>query len=442
MKKFIVVSLIILVIAGVGYAVWRKMRAGTPANANEIGVRTQVVVRGDLTETINAAGDVEPKTKVSISARVAARIAAIPFVEGDDVTKGKPDAHPPVLPSILVQLDDKDLQAALKQSEANYEAKTAQIVESKAHLAAQQASIEESHVLYADAQRDLGRQRQLLTTQDVSQSQVDAAQTKVDQVHAQLDAARRNLEAQQADLVVQQHEQEAAEAEISAAKENLSYATIVSPIDGTVTRVNAEPGELVVTGTMNNAGTVIMEVADLSQMLVNARIEEADVTKVQVGQKAKVRILAYADQVFEGVVRAVALAQTDEKDGTKDYKAEVLLDTKGKRIPSGLSADVEIATAHHKNITKVPSQAVVGRPLDDLPADLRKSPLVDKTKTVATIVFVVKDGKATAVPVKIGASDITDTIVESGLAGGERVIIGPYTVLGTIANGQAVKETK
>lgn len=418
------------------------MRAGTPANANEIGVRTQVVVRGDLTETINAAGDVEPKTKVSISARVAARIAAIPFVEGDDVTKGKPDAHPPVLPSILVQLDDKDLQAALKQSEANYEAKTAQIVESKAHLAAQQASIEESHVLYADAQRDLGRQRQLLTTQDVSQSQVDAAQTKVDQVHAQLDAARRNLEAQQADLVVQQHEQEAAEAEISAAKENLSYATIVSPIDGTVTRVNAEPGELVVTGTMNNAGTVIMEVADLSQMLVNARIEEADVTKVQVGQKAKVRILAYADQVFEGVVRAVALAQTDEKDGTKDYKAEVLLDTKGKRIPSGLSADVEIATAHHKNITKVPSQAVVGRPLDDLPADLRKSPLVDKTKTVATIVFVVKDGKATAVPVKIGASDITDTIVESGLAGGERVIIGPYTVLGTIANGQAVKETK
>jgi HlyD family secretion protein len=199
-------------------------------------------------------------------------------------------------------------------------------------------------------------------------------------------------------------------------------------------------GELVVTGTMDNAGTVILEVADLSQMLVNASIEEADIAKVKIGQKAKVRMQAYPDQVFDGVVRSVALAQTDEKDGTKDYKAEVLLNTSGKRLPTGLSADVEISTQQHKNILKVPSQAVLGRPLDDLPPEIRKSPEIDKTKTVAVVVFVVRDGKAVAVPVKIDASDISDTIIDSGLKGGEHVIVGPYTVLGSIANDQSVKE--
>lgn len=418
------------------------MRSALPADANLLAVRTQPVARGDLNESINAAGDVEPKTKVSISARVSARISELPYREGQDVTKGNPDAHPPIPPSVLVKLDSKDLEAALSQSQANYDAKTAQITESQARLAAQQAAIEESQVLLADAVRDLGRQHQLLQTQDVSQSQVDAAQTKVDQIHAQLDAARRNLEAEQADLVVQQHEREGAKAEIAAAQENLSYATILSPIDGTVTKINAEEGELVVTGTMNNAGTVILEVADLSEMLVNARVEEADIATVHPGQKAKVRLMAFPDQVFKGVVQTVALEQTDEKDGTKDYLAAILLDTAGKRIPSGLSADVEIATQQHKNVLKIPSQAVLGRPVDDLSPEALKAPEVDKTKSVATVVYIVKDGKTLATPVKIGASDLTDTIIESGLRGGEHVVIGPYTVLGSLANGQAVKETK
>jgi HlyD family secretion protein len=202
-KKFIVVSVVILVVGAVGFGVWKKMRASETVGQNQLVVRTQTLQRGDLSETINAAGDVEPKTKVSISARVSARIAEIPFKEGDDVTAGNPDAHPPVPPSMLVKLDSKDLEASLKQSEANYDAKTAQIAEAKSRLDAQGAAIEESKILYADAKRDLGRQQQLLATQDVSQSQVDTAQTKMDQIHAQLNAAERNLEAEQADLVVQ-----------------------------------------------------------------------------------------------------------------------------------------------------------------------------------------------------------------------------------------------
>ena len=114
---------------------------------------------------------------------------------------------------------------------------------------------------------------------------------------------------------------------------------------------------------MNNPGTVILEVADLSvDACQNAQIEEADIAKVRAGQKAKkIRMQSInPDQIFDGVVQTVALAQTDEKDGTKDYKAEILLNTAKKRIPSGLSADIEIATEQHKNVLKVPSQAVLG----------------------------------------------------------------------------------
>ena len=133
------------------------MRSSVSNRPNQINVGgASSLGSGDLSETINAAGDVEPKTKVSISARVSARIAEIPFKEGDDVTAGNPNANPPVPPSMLVKLDSKDLEASLKQSEANYDAKTAQIEESKSRLAAQAANIEESHVLYADAQRKSG----------------------------------------------------------------------------------------------------------------------------------------------------------------------------------------------------------------------------------------------------------------------------------------------
>lgn len=419
---------------------WMKIRASINAPPADIVVRVQRVSRGGLNETVSAPGAVEPKTKVSISARVSARITALPYLEGQGVTKGNPNAKPPVPASVLVKLDSTDLEAALKQAQANYDAKMAQIEQSKAMFAAQQASIAESKVLLDDAKRDLARQNKLFATQDVSQSQVDAAQTKVDQLKAQLDAAQQNLVADQAGLVVQQHESDAADASIAQARDDLSYSTILSPIDGVVTRVNAEVGELVVMGTMNNPGTVIMEVADLSKMLVDARIEESDITRVKPGQTAKIRMMAYPDQVFDGTVQTVALSETKETDGTKDYKAEVLLDTKGKRIPSGLSADVEIETAQHKNVLKVPSQAVLGRPIDDLPPEMRSRPEVDHTKTLATVVFTIKDGKAYPVPVKIGASDLTDTIIESGLNDGDQVVIGPYKILETIANGQKVKE--
>jgi HlyD family secretion protein len=238
------------------------------------------------------------------------------------------------------------------------------------------------------------------------------------------------------------HQVEAARADIDRATDELQYTTIISPIDGLVTMLAAEVGELVVTGTMNNQGTIIMEVADLDVMLFKARMDENSIASVKVGQKSKVRIPAYHDRVFNGVVHTAALANTEEKDGTKYFKVEVLIQNPNQRILSGLTGDVDIETEEHKNVIAVPSQAVLGRPTDDLPAGIRDAPEVDKTRTQQPVVYRFINGKAVVTPVKVGPSDMTHTLIEAGIKEGDVVVIGPYKVLEGLAHDQKLKDEK
>ena len=431
----IIVGAVVVVAVVVGLAF--KMRGQMAATDGTI-VRIEPIQVRDLVETVTAPGQVQAKTKVSISARVAARIVEIPYKEGDTVTKGTATTQP----SVLVRLDSKDLEAQLRAAEARSAAQSAQLVVAESRIRAQESQLEASQVMLADAERDLTRQRELLETKDVSQSQYDTAKAKFDQLTAQLGSSKRTIEAERSNLIVIRHQLEAADAEVARARDSLSYTTITSPIDGVITRINSQVGELVVIGTMNNPGTVIMEVADLSKMLVNARIDEGNVAEVKVGQKAKVRSQAYGDEVFDGVVDTVALSQTEEKDGTKYYKTEVMLKTDGRRIFSGLTADVDIETARHEKVLAVPSQAVLGRPVDDLPQAMRDAPEVDKSKTLVTVVYRVIDGKAVVTPVKVGPSDVTHTLIESGVKEGDTVIVGPYKVLEGLAHDQKVRDEK
>ena len=431
----IIVGAVVLIAGVMGLAF--KMRGQMASNEGTI-VRIDPAQVRDLVETVTAPGQVQPKTKVSISAKVAARVVEIPYKEGATVTKGNATTQP----SILVRLDSKDLEAQLRAAEARYAAQSAQLTVAESRIRAQESQLEASQVMLADAERDLKRQRELLATKDVSQSQYDTAKAKFDQLTAQLGSGTRSIEAERSNLIVIRHELEAADAEIARARDSLSYTTITSPIDGVITRINSQVGELVVIGTMNNPGTVIMEVADLDKMLVNARIDESSVAQLKVGQKAKVRSQAYADEIFDGVVDTVALSQTEEKDGSKYYKTEILLKTDGRRIFSGLTADVDIETARHEKVLAVPSQAVLGRPVDDLPESMRDRPEVDRSKTLVTVVYRMVDGKALVTPVKVGPSDITHTLIESGLTEGDQVIVGPYKVLEGLANDTNVRDEK
>ena len=223
----------------------------------------------------------------------------------------------------------------------------------------------------------------------------------------------------------------------------LSYTTITSPIDGVVTRINAEVGELVITGTMNNPGTVIMEVADLSQMLVVAQVDEADVGKLEVGQKAIIYIDAFPNREFTGVVDSIALAHDMTHTKTKHYRTEILLDAASEKLHCGLTAHVDIETRRHTDVLKVPTQAVLAREVDSLPLDIREnSAEVDTTKTYATVVYRYIDGKAVVTPVKIGESDLTHTIIKSGITEEDKIVVGPYKVLEDIKHNQRIVDER
>ena len=406
-------------------------------------VRIEEVKPGDLTEFITAPGAIEPKTKVNISAKVAARVIELPYEEGSIVTAGNPNANPPVPASVLIRLDSKDLESRLRSIEARYKAQQAQLEVSKTTIAAQKATLVGTKATLAQALRDFERQKQLLATKDISQSVFDQAQQKLDEFTAQFTASEQNIIALEQGLLVAQHNLESGAAEIEEAKEAVGYTTITSPLDGTITRTNAKVGEVVMTGTMNNPGTIIMVVADLSKMLLVAQIDESDIGKVRLGQESEIRVKAFWDEKFKGVVEKIALTNDVAMTGAKYYRTEILMQGDVKKLYSGLTADVDIFTNNHTAIIKVPSQAVLGRKVDDLPLSIRENnPDVDTNKNDAMVVYRIIDGKTVVTPVTIGPGDMTHIIIKSGLKEGDKIVVGPYKILEGLKHDQKVRDER
>ena len=444
MRTFLTILVTAVVTLVTVTAVYLWFRGAGKIGAKEPdAVAVQQPQTGDLVEVVSVRAEVRPETRVAISARVPARISKLLLKEGDRVTKGDPTAQPPVPPSVLVQLDAADLEAALLSAEANSAARAAQTEVESARISGQKASITGLESSLKQAQVEMTRQQSLLSSGDVSQSNVDAACARVDELSSQLQAAKENLRASGLNLTVLEHQHRAAEAEIARARESLTYTTITSTIDGVVTRIYAEEGEMVVPGTMNNPGTVIIEVADLSRMLLVAQVDETDVGRVTAGQKATARIHAFPNKVFDGTVQSVALKHTVGNGGVKYYETKILLNLDGRQVYSGSSADVDIEVQSHHAVMKLPSQAVLERTAEELPVDIRTdNALVSKDKTFATVVYRLIDGKAVITPVSIGASDETHTQITGGLTAKDAVIVGPYKVLEALKHGAQVKDEK
>ena len=268
---FIILAAVLVVFGTSGFGVSGFMTFEPPSTE----ARMDTVKHGVLQEVVSAPGEVEPDTKVDISAEVSARIDALPLREGDLVTKG----------DLVVKLDDRDLKAALKSAQARRDAEYFRLKSEQASLAAPMARLE-------TAKRQLERQKKLFETGDISRIALEDAQQSVDDLSAQVGAAQHSISVIESSLA-------ASEADISRANEALGRTEIRAPMDGVVTALNAEVGELVMVGTMNNAATVILTVADLSSMHLDARVSESDIARVLRAQKAEIRINAYRDEVFD-----------------------------------------------------------------------------------------------------------------------------------------------
>jgi HlyD family secretion protein len=390
-------------------------------------VRIATIARRPLVETVSAPGELDPEVKVDVSAEVSARILELPFREGATVRKGE----------VVVKLDDRDLKASLDAQMAQRDAERFRLRSEQERLASPNSQL-------ANARANLERQESLFKTGDVSRADLDNAIARVRDLEAQIASAKEGLSVIESALA-------AAEANIERARELLKKTTISSPIDGQITELNAEQGELVVVGTMNNAGTKILTVADLGSVRLKAKVAESDIARVRAGQPAVVRVNAYRHREFKGAVERVALARgTEQSFGSSSgasgsgqggwFKCEVKLDlAPGETLLSGLAANVDIEVDRKEGLL-VPSQAILEKKLDDLPVVIGTNPLVDPVRKTAVVVFKIVDGKAVVVPLRTGASNLSDTLVLEGLSEGDAVVTGPYRVLERLKQGDAVRE--
>ena len=442
-KKKIVITIICLVFVLIVVSGIKKSVAAKKALNQSTTVRTETVSCGEFIEIVNAPGEICPKTKVDISAKVAARIIELPFEEGDVVTAGDPDAHPPVPASLLLRLDSKDLESQLRSAEANRDAQMARIEVEKSQILSQKATLEGTKASLEQNKVEFERQKKLLETKDISQSSFDQVQCNLRELESQYNASQHSIKAAEQNLIVMQHNLKAAEAGVEEVREALSYTTIHSPIDGVITQINAEVGEVVMTGTMNNPGTIIMQVADLSVMMLLAELDESNVGQVQIGQTAKIHVPAYWEEEFDGIVQNIALTHRMSNTGAKYYKTEILIQGDVSKLRCGMTADVDIETNHYEDVIKVPSQAVLARRCDSLPLDITDgNPIVDQKKTDIPVVYRLIDGKSVVTPVAIGPSDLTHTLIRAGLSEGDMVIVGPYKILDGLQHDTSVVEEK
>ncbi len=419
MKIVLIVLMVAIIVLGGGAMIagpklMEAMSSLTPVPAGT-EVRIQALRPQTLVEVVSAPGEIEPFAKVDISAEVSARIVGLPFREGDEVRKG----------DVIVQLDDRDLQAALDSTKARRDAEQFRLQSEEARLTGSVSNLSFSR-------KELRRMQSLYESGDVSRKSLDDAEQRVEDLEATIEAATHTISVIRSSLV-------ASEADIARAEDGLNNTIVVAPMTGVITELNMEVGEQVL-GTFNNIGSRIMTIADLTRMILTASVAESDIAAVREGQPAKIHINAYPDVVFEGTTTQIALQRTLSSEGAGVFKTEVEFDIQGQTIRSGHAANVDIEVARHHGLV-VESQAVVERSVEDLPSEIRRNnPLVDHAKRTTEVVYRIVDGKAVCTPVKSGPSDLTHTLVLEGLSEAEIVIVGPYKVLEKIKDGELVQD--
>jgi len=369
-----------------------------------IPITMEPISFGDLERTVSAPGSIEPKKLINISSQVSAKVLALPFEEGQLVKKD----------DVVIRLDPQNLVAAMDSA--------------KAGLKGQEASLGGSEAALINARLSFERLEQLYETGDATK--------------AELDAARASFLQAQSNRQVLIHQIEQAKAQIERAQKDLDNTVIVSPIDGIITSLNTEVGETVIVGTTNNPGSIIMEIADLSEMLLKASVDEANISPVEIGQSAKIFVNAYTDREYDGVIQRIGLKRQVAADGTGTFMVEILMDLEeGETLYSGLSASTDIVVEHFYDSMIVPSQAVVDRRIEELPKEITQgNELVDLNKTFTRVVYRVIDGKTVATPVQVGPSDLTQTVITAGLTKDDIVVTGPLRALINLRHDQQVKD--
>jgi len=435
-RKKLIIGALIVVLGGalVAANVYFKREKG-------VEVQVEKIKKHDLESIVSASGKIQARTTVNISAQSMGRVTKLAVEEGDRVKQGQ----------FLLEIDPRQLRTQVQRGEAGLTAQQTAVSQARVQLESARASLKL-------AQDTLKRQQDLWKDQLTTKQDLDRAENDVK-------LRERDVEAREAGIQMESSRVRQTTADLDNARYNLGQVSIDSPIDGIVTRRNIELGENVMIGTMNNAGTVLLTIADMSIIEAELEVDETDIPNVKMGQTAKVTIDAIPDKTFTAKVTEIGnspiQATAAAASRATNFKVVVTIEGEIPEVRPGFTCTADITTATRKGVVAIPIQATTVRELVfDEKGNVVKPPETDKkkpqrpgaaaaaaaeelkpgqTRKETEGVFVIKSGKAAFVPVKTGIAGEKFLEVLTGVKDADEVIVGPFNSVRDMKDGDAVK---
>jgi len=368
-----VAALLVIVLIVVGFT-----RGGTKIDPSKVAK----VEKGDLAKSVVATGKIEPITKVEIKSKASGIVKKLYVEYGDHVKAGQ----------LLAELDKEQIQAQVRESEAALAAAEADYERSK---------VDAMGVDIPTLKRAYERAQGMAKEGVVSSSALDDAQRAYE-------LAVNKQAVAKAQLAVNRAKVEQARAQLANQRENLSYTTIVAPIDGIILSRDVEMGDAVSSIlVLGSSATLVMTMGDTHEVYVKGKVDESDIGKVYLGQPARIKVESFKDKVFTGKVTKISPMGV-EKDNVTTFEVRVSIDNPGGELKAAMTANAEIILEEHKGVLMIPEGAII---YDK-----------DKKASVEVPASNGKDGKK-KVAINIGISNGAKTEVVSGLKEGEQVVL-------------------
>ena len=453
-KKLTIAAAVVVAISSIaGYSVVAR-------NRGVVGIQAGRVVRQDLTQTVSANGEIKPKKYVNVSSNIMGRIVRLPVKEGDRVKDGQLLVQ---LEAVQSEADVRSAEASLDASQAEVEGMAAQIRSSEAAVTSSKAEITRSEADLVRTRQAYDRAKQMQKEGLISNDQFERTRADFDIADATLNSAKARLSQAEAQLgqVLKQRDSTSIRiaqqrAGVVRARDTFSKTTIRSTLDGIITNLPVNEGEIAIVGVQNQPGTTLMTIADMSIITAEVKVDETDIVNVKLGQEARIKVDALGDRMLLGHVTEIGNSALTRSTGTaagaaattgqeaKDFKVVVTLDEPPPELRPGLSCTATIQTATRQQILTTPIQALTIRELDatDPKAKVASAAAPNKKKVETEGVFILSNGVAFFRPVKTGITGTTDIEILNGLGESDQIVTGPYQVLRTIKDNTRIKIEK
>jgi HlyD family secretion protein len=384
----VAIVLVVLIAAGVIAA----KSGGTKIDPSKLAK----VEKGDLAKSVVATGKVTPITKVEVKSKASGIVKKLYVDYGDRVKKGQ----------LLAQLDKIEIQAQVDQSRAALEAAQANLKSAQADFERAKVDAEGPDVplLKRAYDRDVSMAKDGVVSESAledAEKNYELALNKQNVAKAQVTVLKAKIAQAQANVVQD-------EANLKQLEEQLSYTDIISPIDGIVLSRDVEMGDAVSSIlVLGSSATLVMTLGDTSEVYVKGKVDESDIGKVYLGQRARIKVESFKDKTFEGKVTKISPMGV-EKDNVTTFEVRVSIQNPGGELKAEMTANAEIILEEHKNVLQIPEGAI----------------LYDKDKKASVEIPDPKgkEGKD-KVAINIGISNGAKTEVLSGLKEGQEVVL-------------------